>query len=174
MSRKIDDMFNLEPAIPKYVRESYVPDKEDVFDVNDETNPLYKDKAVYMCVPSTNMHEGVSQALWLTKAKMMGEGKVRYIQIVSKWLALIGFEGLAKLDVPGTLKLQEQVILYIYVMHSNKTGNKSHRPILRLWTIEVGIGVKKKKKNLICWNLDFFLPEYYVFYHLHVISDWFL
>ena len=79
MSRKIDDMFDLEAAIPKYVREPYVPDKADVLDVHDETNPLYKDKAIYMCVPSTNMHEGVSQALWLTKAKMMDEGKVRWI-----------------------------------------------------------------------------------------------
>ena len=39
----------------------------------------------------------------------------------------------------------KKCIIWFYhvrnVMHSNKTGNKSHRPILK-WAIEVGIGVK--------------------------------
>ena len=79
VTRKIDEMFDLEPALGKPEKVRF--DFESVFSskhcaVADETNPQWKDRMAYMCVPDTNMQEGIAQALWLTKAKLVGDGKV--------------------------------------------------------------------------------------------------
>ena len=58
-------------------------------------------------------------------------------------------------------------------MHSNKTGNKLHKPILRHGQIVFGIGVENDS-SIDFENFCFFNVPWYVFYHLHVISDWFL
>ena len=55
-------------------------------------------------------------------------------------------------------------------MHSNKTGNKSHRPIL-LWTIEVDIRGEGEDSPVNDFGSFFTNLSNYVFYYCHVISD---
>ena len=54
-----------------------------------------------------------------------------------------------------------------YVIHSNKTGNKSHRPILRYGQMKLAQEWKITHLSIF----QFFYILYYVFCHLHVISD---
>ena len=74
ITRKIDEMFGLEPAIPIPEREPFL--HSDKRSVMDETHELYKETPIFSCVRRTNFHEGVPQAAWLTKSKLMGEGTV--------------------------------------------------------------------------------------------------
>ena len=60
----------------------------------------------------------------------------------------------------------------IYVMQSNKTGNKLHRPILEIWAIKVG-RVLKKISHLSITRFFYFLYILSTTYHLHVVSEWF-
>ena len=79
----------------------------------------------------------------------------------------------------------QMIGFWLYVMHSNKTGNKSHRPVLRCGQLKLAEGWKMT--HLSFWDFCFvlflflflflfiyifiFVVPQYVFYHLHVISD---
>ena len=46
----------------------------------DETNPHYHEKKAYVFNHRCRLEEGVDQALWLTKSKLMGDGQVRILR----------------------------------------------------------------------------------------------
>ena len=53
-------------------------------------------------------------------------------------------------------------------MHSNKTENKSNSPILRYWSWHMC-----ESSSSVTFEIFVFYIPWYVFCHLHVISDWF-
>ncbi|XP_072049848.1 large ribosomal subunit protein mL37-like [Amphiura filiformis] len=130
LGRKIDEMFGLEPAIPPPKRDTVTFGDERV--ESDETNPLYKEKPVFMCVPRTNFHEGEGQAMWLTKAKPMGDGKMpQQIQDLAETVEIPDMEEKVHQAILHT-RLYDSEVTWI---HTKRYGLRQIDSLLRISSV---------------------------------------
>ncbi|XP_038066044.1 39S ribosomal protein L37, mitochondrial-like isoform X2 [Patiria miniata] len=78
LHRVVEEMLGLEPAIeqpPRVELPNNHPQYSNRVDFGPE-NPHYHDDVAYLFTHDVSLQEGVKQALWLTKSKLMGNGQM--------------------------------------------------------------------------------------------------